>query len=139
VAVVTQWWEQRERAVAARGAALESQRAAEATKGRMLIADFVREALAGDLPPEPLTCLSYNGRTRFRTGLKGWYLDRKRIIAVDVSGNYYLLLVPHGFWARFTGVTPQPQEPRLIVGEGGRDGESMPLRDLLARRLGRTA
>ena len=126
------WREQRDRAVAAHAAALASKREAEAAQARRLIADFLRQAP----PPEPLTCLSYNGRTRYRTKLMGWYLNKNRTVAVDTAGEYYLLLVPHSFWARMTGVTPRPQQPPLIVGEGGRDGESMPLRDLLARRLG---
>jgi len=128
---VTDWREQRDRAVAVHAAALASKREAEAAQARRLIAEFLRQAPA----PQPLTCLSYNGRTRFRTPLMGWYLNRNRTIAVDTAGEYYVLLVPQSFLARFTGVTPRPQQPPLIVGEGGRDGESMPLRDLLTRIL----
>ena len=133
---MTGWWEQRDRAVAVHAAALRSKREAEAAQARGLIEEFLRRADAAGAPaPQPLTCLSYNGRTRFRTPLTGWYLNQSRTIAVDILGNYYVLLVPQSFRARFTGVVPQPQQPPLIVGEGGRDGESMPLRDLLARRL----
>jgi hypothetical protein len=32
-------------------------------------------------------------------------------------------------------VTIEPQDPRLIVGEGARDGESVPLKTLLQMRL----
>ncbi len=116
----------------AHAAALAGKRQAEAAQARQLIAEFLRHAPA----PQPLTCLSYNGRTRFRTNLRGWYLNVKRTVGIDTSGDYYVLLVPHSLRARFTGVTPQPQEPPLIVGEGGRDGESMPLADLLARLRG---
>lgn len=126
---MTQWREQRDRAVAAHAAALASKREAEAAQARRLIEEFLREAPE----PQPLTCLSYNGRTRFRTPLKGWYLNRARTIGIDTAGDYYVLLVPQSFLARFSGVVPVPQSPPLIVGEGGRDGESMPLRDLLAR------
>lgn len=117
--------------MAAHAAALASKREAEAAQARALIAEFLREAPA----PQELTCLSYNGRTRFRTPLRGWYLNKARTVAVDTAGQYYVLLVPQSFRARFSGVTPTPQPPPLIVGEGGRDGESMPLRDLLARIL----
>ena len=123
------WREQRDRAVAVHAAALASKREAEAAQARRLILEFLRDAPA----PQPLTCLSYNGRTRFRTPLTGWYLNQGRTIAVDTAGEYYVLLVPHSFRARFSGVTPQPRQPPLIVGEGGRDGESMPLRELLAK------
>ncbi|WP_425455263.1 hypothetical protein [Allorhizocola rhizosphaerae] len=130
---MTDWREQRDRAVAAHAAALASKREAEAAQARRLIADFLRQAPA----PEPLTCLSYNGRTRYRTGLMGWYLNTGRTVAVDTSGEYYVLLVPQSFRARFTGVTPRPQQPPLIVGEGARDGESIPLRTLLNNILSR--
>jgi hypothetical protein len=126
---VTDWREERDRAVAARAAALASKQEAETARARRLIAEFLPEAPA----PQPLTCLSYNGRTRFRTPLTGWYLNQARTIAVGTDGEYYVLLVPHSFRARLTGLTPRPSRPPLIVGEGGRDGESMPLRDLLAR------
>jgi hypothetical protein len=46
-----------------------------------------------------------------------------------------VLTVPASLRARVTGVVVQPQDPRLIVGEGGRDGESMPLAALLRQRL----
>ncbi len=128
---MTDWREQRDRAVAAHAAALAHKRAAETAQARRLIADFLRHAPA----PEPLTCLSYNNRTRFRTNLTGWYLNAARTVAIDTTGEYYVLLVPHSLRARFTGVTPHPQEPPLIVGEGARDGESMPLQTLLTRRL----
>jgi hypothetical protein len=128
---VTEWREQRDRAVAVHAAALRSKREAEAAQARALIEEFLRQAP----DPQPLTCLSYNGRTRFRTSLRGWYLNRAQTIAVDTSGQYYVLLVPQSLRARFTGAAPQPRQPPLIVGEGGRDGESMPLRDLLARLL----
>lgn len=123
------WREQRDRAVAVHAAALRSKREAEAAQARRLIAEFLPHAPA----PQPLSCLSYNGRTRYRTPLMGWYLNQARTIAVDTAGEYYVLLVPQSFRARFSGITPRPQEPPLIVGEGGRDGESMPLGDLLER------
>jgi hypothetical protein len=131
---VTDWREQRDRAMAVHAAALERKREAEAAQARCLIEAFLRQVQAAGKPaPQPLTCLSYNGRTRFRTRLMGWYLNQARTIAVDTTGGYHVLLVPHSFRARLSGVTPQPQTPPLIVGEGGRDGESMPLRDLLQR------
>ena len=47
------------------------------------------------------------------------------------DGRYYVLAVAPSLRGRLTGVTPAPAEPRLIVGEGGRDGESMPLEKLV--------
>ncbi|MGC4853483.1 hypothetical protein ACLQ24_08810 [Micromonospora sp. DT4] len=48
---------------------------------------------------------------------------------------FHLLTVPGGLRARLLGVDPQPSPPPLVVGAGGRDGESIPLRTLLTRLL----
>ena len=77
---------------------------------------------------------SYSGRS-YRTPLRGWYLNSDRTIAVGDDGAYYSLLVPPSATGWLTGVTPQPEKPRLIVGEGARDGESIPLARLLDLRL----
>lgn len=135
VVAVTRWNEERDRAVAARAAALDRQLAADAARAREVIADFLTRAKARGLRPEPLHCTSYDGRARYRTALRGWFLNQARTIALDVDGNYYTLTVPRSARARFRGADPQPQEPKLVVGEGSRDGESMPLRDLLTKLL----
>ncbi|HEX6682240.1 MAG TPA: hypothetical protein VF062_05570 [Candidatus Limnocylindrales bacterium] len=132
---MTGWREERDRAVAARARALEEQRAAESRRARQQISDFLKRALAAGLATEPLRCRSYDGRASYRTPLNGWYLNQARTVAVDTDGEFYTLTVPRSLAARVKGVRPQPQAPPLIVGEGGRDGESMPLRDLLDKRL----
>jgi hypothetical protein len=125
----------RRRAAAIRASHLDRRRAAEADQARELIAGFIAEARARGLPPIPLTALSYRGGTRYRTGLSGWYLQADRAVAVGEDGNFYLLTVPGGWAARLRGARPEPAEPPLVVNEGGRDGESMPLAELLRRRL----
>ncbi|MEV6710005.1 hypothetical protein AB0M60_30090, partial [Micromonospora wenchangensis] len=85
----------------------------------------------------PVTALTVlpPGLGRYRTGLTGWYVDRAGLRAVTVDGRFYLLTVPSGVRARLFGVDVPPARPPLVVGRGGRDGESIPLADLLARRL----
>jgi hypothetical protein len=56
-------------------------------------------------------------------------------MAISGDGQFYILSAPATMRARFTGVVVRPQEPRLVIGEGGRDGESIPLQVLLRRRL----
>jgi hypothetical protein len=129
------WAEQRQRAIAAHAAAQQRVKASEGRRARQLIEDFVREARAGDLAPTTLAAQAYNGRTRYRTRLRGWYLKADRSIAVGVDGAFYVLSVPTSLRARIFGAVVQPEEPRLIIGEGARDGESMPLADLLRQRL----
>ena len=129
------WRERRERAFALHADEHRRRREAEAREARELLAEFVREAGERGLPPSRLTARAYNGRTRYRTGLRGWYLRADRSLAVGTDGELYLLAVPASPRARLTGATLQPQQPRLVVGEGGRDGESIPLRTLLRARL----
>ncbi|MET7395898.1 hypothetical protein ABZS66_20620 [Dactylosporangium sp. NPDC005572] len=134
VATSDNWSAQRARAIAHHGAALDQRRAAEAAEATAQIAAFVTEAREAGLPAEPLKARSYGGRT-YRTRLRGWYLNPARTIAVGEDGRYYSLLVPTSATGWLTGVTVEPQPPRLIVGEGARDGESIPLATLLQRRL----
>ncbi|NJP32585.1 hypothetical protein [Micromonospora thermarum] len=129
------WRERRQRAVAAHAAADERRRAAEAAEAAELVAWFVAEARRRGLPSERLTARSYDGRGRYRTRLRGWYVDRARTRAVDVDGRFHLLTVRGGLRARLFGADPQPGPAPLVIGAGGRDGESVPLRVLLSRRL----
>ena len=135
-AMTETWAEQRKRAIEAHAAAGEARRATEAARARELLAGFVREVTARGIAPAELTAEPYGGGGRLRTGLRGWYLRDNRSVAVGTDGEFYTLSAPGGWRARLTGVTIPPSEPRMIVGEGGRDGESMPLAELLQRRLG---
>jgi hypothetical protein len=129
------WRERRQQAFASHAAADQRRRSAEAEQARRLLASFVREAHARGLRPGPLTARGYRGRTRYRTGLRGWYLQTTRDTAVGADGEFYLLRVVPSVRARLMGVAVQPHEPPLVIGEGGRDGESIPLKTLLERRL----
>jgi hypothetical protein len=129
------WREGRRLAAAVHGAAEERRRAREAEDARGLISDFVRGARRRDLTPERLTARSYDGGARYRTRLRGWYLRRDRSIAVGTDGEFYILTVPASLRSRLVGARPQPDVPRLVVGQGARDGESMPLAALLEQRL----
>jgi hypothetical protein len=129
------WREQRRHAVASHAAAQENRRATEAARGRELVAEFAREATARGLRTTGLTARPYGGGARYRTGLRGWYLQPDHRLAVGTDGRFYILDVPASLVACFTGVTVQPSDPRLIIGEGARDGESVPLEKLLRRRL----
>lgn len=83
----------------------------------------------------PLAARSYDGRARYRTPLRGWYLRRNESVAVGTDGEFYVLTVPPSLRARFTGVSPEPSDPPLVLGKGARDGESIDLADALARAL----
>jgi hypothetical protein len=129
------WLEQRRQAVAGHAAALDAGRAAEAAQAGALLADFVRRATERGLPPAVLRARSLDGRTTYRTRLHGWYLKSNRSVAVGADGKFYVLSVPSSLRARFTGAEVSPSLPRLVVGAGGGDGETIALAQLLERRL----
>jgi len=129
------WQEQRRQAVAGHAAALEAGRAAEAQQAGALIAGFVQRAAERGLPPGPLRARSFDGRSTYKTPVRGWYLKSNRSVAVGADGGYYVLTVPSSLRARFSGAHVSPSLPRLVVGAGGGDGETIPLAQLLERRL----
>jgi hypothetical protein len=129
------WHEQRRQAIAGHAAALAAGRAAEAGEAAALLADFVRRAAERGLGPHPLVARSFDGRATYRTRVRGWYLKSNRTVAVGDDGGYYVLTVPASLRARFAGADLGPSTPRLIVGAGGGDGETVPLAQLLDRRL----
>jgi hypothetical protein len=107
---------------------------AEAAAAQPQLDAFVAEATARGLTPEPLQATLLSGR-RVKTPLAGWYLNAARTIAVGPGGEFYNLVTSGPPLARFTGVTPSPARPVLEIGRGGRDGETGPLADFLARAL----
>ncbi|BAL91642.1 hypothetical protein AMIS_64220 [Actinoplanes missouriensis 431] len=129
------WREQQKLAVAGRAAALEADRAAEARQAEALLDSFVRAAAERGLDPHLLSARTLDGRSTYKTHVRGWYLKSDRSIAVGEDGEYYILTVPPSLRARFAGADLSPSRARLIVGAGGGDGDPIPLRQLLDRRL----
>ena len=129
------WQERRRDAAVERAATLARQRAVETREARVLVDDFVAQARARGLRTSDLLARSHNGRARYRTGLTGWYLKRNGSLAVTDDGDYVIMSAPSSLRARLSGTTLTPDDPPLAVGVGARDGESMPLRELLRLRL----
>jgi hypothetical protein len=129
------WRERRRDASIEQAAALTRRRAAETAKARGLLAEFRAELTARGIEPVPLRAPVVGAGASYRTGLTGWYLKRNRSLALDVEGNFYILGTPAGLKARLFGVKVLPSDPPLNVGQGARDGESLPLAELLQNRL----
>ena len=72
---------------------------------------------------EPLRATLYTGQA-VKTDKRGWYLRKNQSVAVGDDGSYYILTVPGGLKERLRGVQLKPSPPPLIVGKGGRDGET---------------
>ncbi|QSB16244.1 hypothetical protein JQS43_08105 [Natronosporangium hydrolyticum] len=129
------WHEQRRAAINSHAAALDAKRAAETAQARELLADFIEHAVAWGLAQVRLRVRVPETRTTYRTHLMGWYLRRNRSLGVDAAGGFYLLDTTRSLRSRLRGVRPVPVDPPLHVGVGGRDGEAMPLAQLLRLRL----
>lgn len=135
MAVDEEWRADRRAAFEAHAQAQRRAEQAEAEQARPLLAEFVRRARAQGLAPVPLRARAYTGRSTFATGLLGWYLQPTGTLAVADDAQLYTLATQGGLLAHLRGVRLEPVEPRLAVGRGARDGESMPLSELLERRL----
>ena len=120
---------------AARRAALAAgSERAESVKAQQQIDQFLADAKARRVSPEPLKAALYSGQ-RVKTDKTGWYLRKNESVAVGTDGGYYILTVPGGLKERLRGVKLSPSPPPLIVGKGGRDGETGDLSEFLQRRL----
>lgn len=107
---------------------------AESVKAQALIDEFVKEAKARGLAPGPIRATLYSGQS-VKTDKIGWYLRKNQSLAIGDDGAYYVLTVPGGLRERLSGVKLKPSAPPLIVGKGGRDGESGDIAEFLRWRL----
>lgn len=126
-------WSRAEEAARRAELAAGSERA-ESAKAQVLIDGFLRDVAAAGIAAEPLRATLYSGQS-VRTDKRGWYLRRNQSVAVGEDGSYYILTVPGGLRERVRGVRLTASPPPLIVGKGGRDGETGDLAEFLARRL----
>jgi hypothetical protein len=109
-------------------------RRAEAARAQQLIDEFVDKAGKAGITAVPLQARLLSGQL-VRTDRTGWYLRLDRSIAIGTDGGYYQLLVPGGLRERIRGVQLKPSPPPLVVGRGGKDGETGDLTFFLDRRL----
>lgn len=109
-------------------------RRAEAARAQQLIDAFVSAANRAGIAAVALQARLMSGQL-VRTDRMGWYLRMDRSIAIGVDGGYYQLLVPGGWRERLRGVQLKPSPPPMVVGRGGKDGETGDLSFFLDRRL----
>ncbi|MGC5167862.1 hypothetical protein [Luteimicrobium sp. DT211] len=101
-----------------------------------MLAGFVERAREHGPAPVPLRVRAYGGAGSYRTSLHGWYLRTDRTAAVGEDGRFYVLTAPRSLRARVAGTVPAPSDPPLVLGAGGKDGESVDLAVALERALG---
>ena len=133
------WAQRRTAAAAASAARLARAEAAESQRTAAMLAEFVAAAGRHGPAPQPLLAHDASGHGGLRTGLRGWYLRRDRSAAVALDGAFYLLRAPVGpggrLLSRWRPVRLRPSPAPLVLGRGGRDGDSIDLADALARVL----
>lgn len=107
-----------------------SARLHESSAAQALVDDFVRRAREAGIAPVALEATQLDGRV-VRTDKQGWYVTRRKSVAVGTDGSWYVLTVGRTPLARFRTVRLTPSPPPLVVGQGGRDGEGGDLSALL--------
>lgn len=127
------WREERREAALAHAEALERRRKAESAQAHAMILEFIAHAKVHGPAPEPLRVRTFDGRQRYKTPLEGWYLRTDENVAIDTDGAFYVLRVPPSLAGRLRGARPEPTDPPLVIGAGGKDGESVDMKDALAR------
>lgn len=130
-----EWSQQRAEAVRLQAERLQARQDAEHTRAEALLREFVAAARDAGLPAESLQVQGYGGRGTARTSLRGWYLRVDRTSGISTDGDFYVLTAPIGLLDRVRGVRPEPRRPPLLLGAGGKDGDSISLADALERLL----
>lgn len=116
----------------------QAQARLEARDAQVLIDQFLLAAAAAGISPVPLETKLLGGG-RAKTDQQGWYLRTNKSLAIGVDGSYYVLTVAGGWRERLFGAQLTPTLPVLVIGRGGRDGETGDLAEFLQWILERNA
>lgn len=122
---------ERQRAAKIRHELSQGNARAEAAQAKVLIDEFIVAARKQGLDPRPLKARTLEGHV-VKTDKVGWYLRNNHSLAIDVDGNYYSMTVPGGLMERLRGVKLTPTLAPMVIGRGGRDGETGDLKEFLA-------
>lgn len=131
----SQWAAQRTEAARIHAERLQARRDAEHDRAEALLAEFVAVALRTGPAPQPLRVRGYGGSGSARTPLQGWYLRTNATAGVSTAADFYVLTAPLTLLDRIRGIRPQPTRPPMVLGAGGKDGESLDLTEALERIL----
>ncbi len=129
------WVQQRTEAARVHAERLRARQDAEHAQADAMLREFARVAASRGLEPEDLQVKGYGGRGTARTDIRGWYLRQDRTAGVSTDGDFHVLTAPLTLLDRVRGVRPEPQKPPLVLGAGGKDGDSVDLAVALERLL----
>ena len=121
-------------AASRRARMLQERQNAEYARAARIVELFLRVARDEGLEDVPLRVRGYGGGSA-RTPLRGWYLRADETVGIDTLGRFYILSMPLSLSQRLRGVRPESQPVPMTIGEGGRDGDIVPLRFALDRLL----
>jgi hypothetical protein len=133
------WRDRRREASIAQAAALQHRKDNETAQARKLLAGFIAKMQALGIEPQPLRAPVVGAGASYRTGITGWYLRKNHSLGADADGNFFILGTQPSLKSRLFGVQVLPSDPPLVVGLGARDGESLPLAQLLDMRIAEAA
>src|SRR5690606_36276655 len=57
--------------------------------------------------------------------VEGWYLRLDKTVGLGTDGEFYVLTAPLGLLDRVRGATLRPTPPPLVIGAGGKAGDSI--------------
>lgn len=129
------WAEQRRDAADEHADRLRRRQEAQSTRAQTMLDAFAAAALRSGLAPTRLTVTGHSGRGRATSDVSGWYVRNDRTMGVGTDGRLYVLTAPLSLLDRVRGVHLTPITPPLVLGAGGRDGDSIDLADALERVL----
>ncbi|GAB2617928.1 hypothetical protein [Pseudactinotalea suaedae] len=128
------WAAQRTEAAAEQERRLHARKAVEHEKAHAILTEFAAVARER-LPTERLVVRGYGGRGSARSDVEGWYLRLDGTIGLGTDGSFYVLTAPLSVLDRLRGVQLTPTPPPLVIGAGGKDGDSIELVAALERLL----
>ncbi|MGC0143295.1 hypothetical protein [Pseudactinotalea sp. Z1732] len=129
------WATRRTEAARIHAERLQARKDVEHERAESLLREFVTAATRAGLAPQPLRVRGYGGSASARTPLTGWYLRSDASAGVSTEADFYVLTAPLSLLDRLRGVRPEPARPPLVLGAGGKDGESIDLTEALERLL----
>ena len=127
------WSEKRRENAAYQAQELQKREARDTELARKLIAEFLALPTTQKPTPSKLQARDFSGKRTYRTSVIGWYLKQNKSVAISTTGEFYVLLVEKTLRNKIFGATPNPGTPPLVLGAGGRDGESIDLKDALGK------
>jgi len=128
------WVHQRTQAAAIQASRLAERQDAEHRKAEALLAEFLPVVKARGPAPVELLVQGYGGQGSAKSNLRGWYLRNNRTCALGTDGKFYVLIAPLSrLHPRFMRINVRPTRPPMILGEGGKDGDTIDLADALER------